>query len=363
MLVNGSDHIRSIDGLRAVAILLVFLSHYGAGRLIPGGFGVTLFFFISGYLITKLMIAENQKNGHVAIGAFYARRFLRLAPALFFMIAIVSLVYFILKREISTAQILAAVFYMINYLEIFSGATSMPIGVLWSLAVEEHYYLVYPLAFVLAWKYRTKFLAGLSLVCVVVLLWRFVLVVELHASNVRTYYATDTRIDSILYGAILAVLMSICKPEEINRWFGNIAIALVGISGLLVSFLYRDPVFRETLRYSVQGLALIPLFYFIVFSTRLLAVRRLLETSPMVWIGRISYSLYLWHTAILYFCSTMLPDLHPIKQSLLAAPFSFAFAAFSYYYVEKPFQRLRSRFRKIPDSAAADAQVETVASL
>jgi peptidoglycan/LPS O-acetylase OafA/YrhL len=363
MVVNDSDHIRSIDGLRAVAILLVFLSHYGVGRLIPGRFGVTLFFFISGYLITKLMIAENQKNGDVAIGAFYARRFLRLAPALLFMITIVSLIYFVLNRNVDKLQIAAALVYMTNYFEIFSSHGPMPLSVLWSLAVEEHYYLVYPLVFVLAWKYRTRFLAGLSLLCTVVLLWRFVLVVEFHVSDARTYYATDTRIDSILYGAILAALMSICKPEEISRWFGSIAVALVGLSVLLVSFLYRDPVFRETLRYSMQGLALIPLFYSIVFSTRQLALRRLLEMFPMVWIGRISYSLYLWHTAILYFCSTMLPDLHPIKQSLLAVPFSFAFAAFSYYYIEKPFQRLRSRFRKIPDSAAADAQVETVASL
>jgi peptidoglycan/LPS O-acetylase OafA/YrhL len=359
MRIVGSEHIRSIDGLRAAAILLVFVSHYGARRFIPGGFGVTLFFFISGFLITQLMIAENQRNSQVAIGAFYARRFLRLAPGLFFMIMIVSVFFFVLNREVNTAQILAAIFYMMNYFEIFGGHLTMPMGPLWSLAVEEHYYLIYPFMFILGWKYRNKFIITLLILCLLVLLWRFALVVEFHAPQVRTYYATDTRIDSILYGALLAALMSQCKPELIDCWLDNIGVLFIATAGLLATFLYRDSVFRETLRYSVQGITLIPLFYAVVFSTRLSVLRKLFELPLLVWIGRLSYSLYLWHIATLYFTIKLLPHFSAIQQYVLAATLAFAMAAFSFYRIEKPFQRLRSRLRKLPEAASTDAQVSS----
>ena len=351
-----SGHIRSIDGLRAVAILLVFVSHYGLGWIVPGGFGVTLFFFISGYLITALMIAEENRNGRIAIGAFYARRFLRLAPGLFFMIAIVSVLYFILHHDINTAQLLAAIFYMMNYFEIFNGNSSMPFWVLWSLAVEEHYYLIYPLAFLLGWPYRERFLAGLLTLCLLVLIWRCVLVVEFHATDLWTYYATDTRINSILFGAILAVLMSVCEPAVLRRWLsGNFTLVAASVA-LLFSLVFRNDVFRDAVRFSVQGIALVPLFYSAVFSTRLAVFRKLLETPLSVWVGRLSYSLYLWHASVLYFCFAYFPHQNVWVQRLIGLMATLCIASFSYYYVEMPFQRWRTRFRKVSDAVLRDAR-------
>src|SRR5262245_6279726 len=137
----SSEYIPSLDGMRAVAILLVVLSHLGLEHIVPGRLGVTLFFFISGFLITRLLIAEASKARAISIGAFYARRFLRLAPALLLMLAVVALAWTQFVGPVNGPQLLAGIFYMMNYFIIFGGLTTMPIGILWSLAVEEHYYL------------------------------------------------------------------------------------------------------------------------------------------------------------------------------------------------------------------------------
>ena len=137
----GKDgYVPAIDGMRALAITTVVASHFGAEQIVPGGFGVTVFFFISGYLITSLMIQEHSRRGRIAIVLFYIRRFLRLAPALLVSIAAVSVTFFLAFGFSSISQIFAAVFYYMNYYVIFGGSTPLPLGPLWSLAVEEHYY-------------------------------------------------------------------------------------------------------------------------------------------------------------------------------------------------------------------------------
>jgi len=334
-------YIPAIDGLRALAILVVVASHFGGERFVPGGFGVTLFFFISGYLITTLLIQEHDETGTVSIGKFYVRRFLRLGPALIAMIAGVSIVYAMVIGPISVGQTFAALFYVVNYYSILGGYSPEPLGVLWSLSVEEHYYLLYPLFFSLFWTYRKGFFGVLVGLCVAVLLWRIYLVDVLHVGESRTYYATDTRIDSIIYGAILACMLGI-RPQLgkflANPWVVGLALVL-----LLLGFLNRDPAFRETWRYTVQGMALVPIFYVIVIDRRYNLISRLFELTPMILIGRWSYSLYLWHFPILFFVTREF-GATPLGYGvgLLAL---FAFALISYYFIEQRFLGLRSKFR------------------
>jgi peptidoglycan/LPS O-acetylase OafA/YrhL len=339
-------YIPAVDGMRALAIGIVIVSHFGADRFVPGGFGVTLFFFISGYLITGLLIQEDAAVGKVAITTFYIRRFLRLGPALIVMISIVSMVYFLLVGPVAWPQVLAGIFYYTNYYGLSGASAPMPIWPLWSLAVEEHYYLVYPLAFAIAWKWPGRFLAGLVALTIAVLLWRTALVLHWHAPTDRTYMATDTRIDSILYGAILAVTLKI-HGANAPRYFGHWTVVCASGLLLLISFLYRDPSFRETFRYSIQGIAILPLFYAILFVPTYSIVRALLEGPVIVWIGRLSYSLYLYHFPVIFFVPKFLPNAS--YASLVAVEFvaTLAIASCSYYVVEKPFQRLRDRFRKV----------------
>lgn len=337
-MVKG--YVPAIDGMRAVAILLVISSHLGAERFVPGGFGVTLFFFISGFLITGLMIAEHDANGSISIPMFYARRFLRLAPALLVMVAVVSMIFAFIK-PIPPAQIAVAVFYFMNYYTIFFSAATSPLDPMWSLAVEEHYYLLFPLIFAATWVYRDRFLIGLIVVSAAVLLWRCALVIECNAPETRTYLATDTRIDSILYGAILAVWLK-CFPASVVRL--SKFLWPLGAAAILISFVYRNDIFRETFRYSLQGLALIPLFYTLLYNAALSPLKRILEWAPLVWIGKISYSLYLWHFAVLLFANAEMPGggMPWLAFNLLA---DVLLACGSYYLIEKYFQKLRQRFR------------------
>jgi peptidoglycan/LPS O-acetylase OafA/YrhL len=340
----SKEYIPAIDGMRAIAIGLVIASHFGAERFVPGGFGVTLFFFISGYLITGLLIQEKSATGKVAITSFYVRRFLRLGPALITMIAAVSVVYFLLLGTISGKQILASLFYYANFYAIFGGTVPMPLWPLWSLAVEEHYYLIYPLLFAITWKYRERFLLGLIALTLVVLLWRIVLVVHWQASDVRIYFATDTRIDSVLYGAILAVMLK-TRFAGIARYFEHSAVVAASAFLLLFTFVYRDPIFRQTFRYSLQGIAILPMFYAVLFAPKISFARRVLETPAMIWIGRLSYSLYLYHVPVFIFAAMLLPGANVVLQTLVGLPAILATASLSYYCIEKPFRKLRDRFR------------------
>ena len=252
--VATRGYIPALDGLRAVAIILVLLGHFGLGRVVPGGFGVTVFFLISGFLITRLLLVEYVESGKIDYLRFYARRFARLAPALVVVIASVTAAYAALHTIVPWSEVVAAFLYVINYYRIFHAVDIIPLGILWSLAVEEHFYLVFPLAFAGLLRSQ-RVVPALITAIAVALVWRVVLVLVLHASEDYTYMATDARFDSILYGALLAILA--------HRWAGALplrrlmapALSLLAILVLLSTFVIRNPVLRETVRYSVQGLA------------------------------------------------------------------------------------------------------------
>ncbi len=337
-------YIPAIDGMRAIAIILVIASHFGADHFLPGGFGVTLFFFISGYLITRLLIQEETAAGKIAISSFYIRRFLRLGPALITTIASVSVIYFLFFGTFDGKQILAGLFYYANFYTILGGTNPMPLWPLWSLAIEEHYYLIYPLIFSVAWKYREYFVLGIVTLAIVVLLWRIALFCCWTASDVRIYYATDTRIDSILYGAILALMLE-TRFAGLIRNFEHWGLVAASAFLLLITFVLRGPIFRETFRYSLQGIAIVPLFYAILFAPQFSIVRLILESRAMTWIGRLSYSLYLYHVPVIFFVGTSLPRANLFELTLIVVPAMLAAASLSYYCVEKPFRELRNRFQ------------------
>ena len=195
--------------------MLVVVSHARFGQLVPGGLGVTVFFFLSGYLITTFLFSENDKNGTIDIWSFYARRLFRIVPPLIITLAgAYGLVYLKMLPPITfrVSTLLSQVFYFANYDYIFfNGDSAMPrgTGVLWSLAVEEHYYILYPflLRRILRWKsWPTRLLCATRGVCVTALLWRLYLV-RGGAPEYRTYFASDTRIDLIIYRLLVGGLV------------------------------------------------------------------------------------------------------------------------------------------------------------
>ncbi len=348
--------IPSLDGLRAISVLIVVLGHCGLGGVVPGGLGVTIFFFLSGYLISTLMLAEHKSSGKINILNFYARRVLRLMPPLLVSLAIAyGLTYFGWLGGSITAEGLAAqLLYFANYYGLFfDPGNTVPdgTGILWSLAVEEHFYIFYPLlmALLLGNACQPRMIgAMLGIVCLAVLAWRIHLV---HAAGFfpeRTYYASDTRMDSIAFGCILALIMNPARqqnrPDGMSR--AQWALLTASVIALLLTLVYRDQAFRETARYSIQGLALLPIFYFAVRFSRI-GLFRYLNSPWAMKLGAYSYTIYLIHYVIIRLVGKNLPSIGEKPYILFPAALliATAYAAAVERGVERYFKKLRRKFK------------------
>jgi peptidoglycan/LPS O-acetylase OafA/YrhL len=306
------QHLKCLDGIRALAFLIVFVSHAGLENRIPGVFGVTIFFFLSGYLITSLLRMEWERARRISLKNFYIRRACRILPPFYVVLGLASLLclFGIPNRDVSISGLLSVFFYYYNYLTLLSPlhATLPPgMGVLWSLMVEEHFYLIFPLLYLLLLRRglsRTAQGVVLLSICGAALVWRLILVYALHTNLTAvprwTLHATDARFDSILWGCILAIVA--------NPWCGDVSptlarhkgsFAIGGIALLLFCFVFRNPDFRETLRYSLQGIGLFPVFYYLVASPNSWASRAL-AYQPLRWLGWVSYTMYLVHDFALF---------------------------------------------------------------
>lgn len=346
MPARGVGYLPALDGLRGVSIALVVLAHAGLGRIVPGGLGVTVFFFISGYIITRLMLAEHAAHGAIGIRAFYLRRFFRLMPALYAYLAVCTLVLWMAAQPPRWQDIAAVVFYVGNYWNIYghfqSGSIPSPLPITWSLAVEEHYYLVYPLLFALLAARPARLLGVILAVLAVVLAWRVWLTFGIGLERLRPdriYMATDTRVDSILYGAGFAVLGQL-RPAWLER-ARHPAFLVLGLGLLAASLLYRNPEFREAFRYSMQGIALACMWQGLLFGGSWPS--RWLSSPLMLYIGRISYSLYLYHWLVTVLLQAWLPALGTPARVALTLALSLPAAHASWRWVERGGLVLRDR--------------------
>lgn len=349
-MTKSTRHIPSLDGLRAVSFLLVFVAHAGLERVVPGGFGVTVFFFLSGFLITTLLRSEFEKNGTINLRHFWLRRVLRILPPFYLVLAGAVLLSYAMDPPgtLSAPGLAAQALQYTNYWVIAHQYDGQPpgTGVYWSLAVEEHFYLAFPWLFIAMQRYRMsgrRQALCLWTLCALVLLWRVILVGKYHAPTVRTYMGSDTRIDSILFGCALAVWKNPVLddvPLIERRWkYGYLPAAVL----VLVACLYiRGDEFRETLRYSLQGAALTAVFIAAIRFSRW-PLFALLNTRLMEFIGLLSYSLYLLHLAVIYGVARMLPSVGLIAQGALSLTIAVALAWLIYVSVEKPCARLRRK--------------------
>ena len=341
----AGDYLPALDGLRAIAILFVLAGHLTHLPMIPGGFGVTLFFFISGLLITRLLLVELDRRGGVDLPRFYVRRLLRLAPALVGMVLIVAAVAALRGGEVKGAEVFSAIFYISNYYRIFIDY-ALPFAVLWSLSVEEHYYLAYPA--LLPWLMRSgRPLLILAVACGVALIWRAVLMSVIHPPANYTNMATDTRFDSILFGAMFSIWQARRPNLAQTSWLVSPWVVAGSLVTLLACFLVRTDFLRETVRYTLQGLAFIPLVAAVVFNQTwplYRAARKVLGAAPLVFVGRLSYSLYLWHYPCIFAVKALAPGMGFVASVLVSLGLSVAAALLSYFALERSFLALRRRF-------------------
>ena len=358
MSFPSSGYIPSLDGLRAASILIVFVSHAGLGHLVPGGFGVTVFFFISGFLITALLCREFDSFGKIAFRAFYVRRALRLMPPLFIALATAATLVLLgfINVEIDVPTLAAQILFLSNYYQIYGSSQSIPgLGVLWSLAVEEHFYLIWPMVFVLVARKRIG-LRFLALAAAAFLAWRIFRYSLLGTSDTAIYYLSDTRLDSLLYGCLLALMMwrgILRKGDGIAPSFlVRNALITISVLAILATFVLRDDTFRSTWRYSIQGLALMPIVFSAVTQPHATLFR------PLNWryvrlIGILSYSIYLVHNVFLQMLFDRLSGgKETVWIAALAAMLSVGYAALVYRYVDLPSVRFRGRITGHPKRAA-----------
>jgi peptidoglycan/LPS O-acetylase OafA/YrhL len=346
---KASTYIPGLDGIRAIAFLLVYAGHSGLSKVVPGGFGVTIFFFLSGYLITTLLRIESDASGTISIPQFYLRRTFRIFPPMYVTLvvwmALASAGIFV--GTVYWQSIVVASLYLANYVN-FLTPHGIPggLGILWSLAVEEHFYLLFPWLFLLflrrRWA-RGKTAAILAGLCALALAWRCVAILWLHSTT--NYYRTDTRFDSILFGCLLAVSVNPFL-DGVSAWVqkNGAKLLMLGLAGVTISGVIRGPVFADTLRYTIQGLALGPIFIFVLSFPKSWVVLGL-EHSFIRWIGRRSYAMYLIHVCVIHAFNQRL-GMSLALAGVVSAPLVCGYGWAMARFVEQPLAKLKGGVAK-----------------
>lgn len=356
---SGLDHMPELDGLRGVAILAVVGVNAEWPFLQGGFFGVDVFFVLSGFLITTLLLAEWRRHGDVDLAGFFLRRALRLMPALVVLL-VFACVYTALfrppdQRAAAFTIAASALFYVSNWV-IGVGNVHGTLEHTWSLGVEGQFYILVAGIMVMALR-RSAALKTISKWCIILALmvavWRGIYW-GWDPGVMRVYMGLDTRADSLLAGCLVALLWvgkgglenggfsfpskNCCRVLSFLAW-AILVTSFICVPGVGVAYPYRG------------GITLVAVASAVIVSLALANLRTgkpsFLAAAPLVWFGQISYSLYLWHVPLKNVFSV--ERLVPVTKSVVMAEMLrfaafVAFACASYYAIERPFLRLKARF-------------------
>lgn len=338
-------YIAGIDGLRAFAVLMVLAYHLQLPFAKGGLLGVTVFFVISGFLITRILVSEIENLGSINLKNFWIRRIRRLYPAILVMVTVFIFTSAVFNRVLFTKacdDLVSVIFGYNNWWQIFNkvsyfenaGAPS-PFTHCWSLAIETQFYLIYPLLLIILARFRNRrsLFAGVTLILAIlsaVLMW---ILFDPSKDPSRVYYGTDTRVFSMLFGAFLAI---ISNSDNRRKVAGNIndvigTISLLGLLYMMVvvdgysSFLYRGG------QVIVSILAVMVIFS---VSNGKSMLGRILNVQPLKWLADRSYGIYLWHYPIILLCSGGRKSAWWIM--FIEIILTFFCSAVSYHYIETP---------------------------
>ncbi len=360
-----NERVSSLDGLRAVALLIIMGYHFGVGGLQGGFFSLDIFYVLSGFLITGLLLGEYQRRGRIILSAFWLRRARRLLPALLVMLVVVTIcVRFVAQPGTYPdfrMSALSALFYFSNWWQIAASGNYFvvtgpvsPLTHTWSLAVEEQFYLIWPLV-VLAVLHVTKSFAKgvrallvLSVVGATASATEMALLYSPTANTTRLYFGTDTHAQSILIGAAMACAMLMIQRRQGTTGLAPQAtsptarrlLVLVGLVGFAVMFTLAG-VATGTAAFDYQGgFAISALASAAVIIGAVCVpsgiVARVLSLRPLVWLGTISYGAYLWHFPIYIFVDSTNTGLYGLWLMALRFASTIVIAAASFYLVERP---------------------------
>ena len=343
----------SLDGLRTIAVGIVLCAHGGVPYFRSGGTGVDVFFVLSGFLITTILITEHARTGAVNFRNFYARRFLRLAPALFLTCGVVAAGTMVFQNRFPGTEIALSLSYTANWAIAFYDYHLTWLNHCWSLSIEEQFYVIWPLVIVgLERSIRSPRRK------VQLLISAAALIAVYRASNVGVYtdnrinFGLDTRMDTLMVGAALAYFVQMLPGGRVSDWTSKILgralapLALAGIFAVINIVTWYSPWMGWIGYVLVASAAMLVIADLVIGRHSLLA--RPLATRPIVFIGRISYGLYLLHLPVYYMVEQVIPDRSLVIRLTFKVAISIGLATASYYLMEKRFLRLKDRFESRP---------------
>lgn len=346
---RSNDYIAALDGWRAIAILMVLFAHGSpiSDRLPVdlGASGVAFFFILSGYLITTRLLTKYYDGGQVALGRFYVQRGFRiLPPAVCYLAFLFLLNQTIRGLNVSRSEIVASLFFWRNYLLVPHSAEKLAgwfTGHFWSLCVEEHYYLVWPLIIHQAGKKRALRIALIGAVSCALWRWagwHYKFHINYVFDRVPYFFRTDTRLDGLLLGSAVAIVLNHPRAVAVIRRYLSVresaaCIALLGITWAVAAYPFIG--LKEELIVSILLLATV--------SRPSEGLARALAWRPLCALGRLSYSLYIWQQLFLVGKTGEAP-LGLLNRFPLNFVLVFAAALASYYFVEGPARRFGAKF-------------------
>ncbi|MGQ0792546.1 MAG: acyltransferase family protein [Deltaproteobacteria bacterium] len=339
-----------LDGMRGFGILLFMAWHADAPYLRGSFVYLNVFFVLSGFLITSLLIKEWDRHGEISLGKFYARRALRLLPALVVMLTLyVAASFFLLSNPFDHfVDALLVLFYASNWTRAFGLDRPSLLGHAWSLSIEEQFYLLWPVILILMLRFMPsprRMLAFAVLGIVLITAYRIDMAAA-GATIERLYNGFDTRGDSLLLGCALGIVLSsnLIRASAPTLQITRI-LSFIGAAGMLAIFQFAD--WRELSTYYYM-LSLCDIFSTLIILDMVLSpspgiVKRLFEAPLFVWTGKISYGLYIWHFPIFRALQIKLGwDWYLVLA--VGGAMTFAVASASYYLLERPFLRMKTRF-------------------
>lgn len=347
-------YITGLDGIRAIAVIMVLAYHLKLALFQSGFLGVTVFFVLSGYLITGILISEVEEEGTIDLKNFWLRRIRRLVPAVMSMAVVIIFVSAVVNRIIFTKgckDFLASVLGFNNWWQIFNkvsyfeaAGVPSPFTHCWSLAIETQFYLIYPLILLGIYKLvksrgegranRGLLFAGVTLLLALISVILMIVLFDPQQDASRVYYGTDTRAFSLLFGALLAILWEYRMvprrlSASVNMVLGSVSFAVLLVMTIAINgssnFWYRGGQFVGTI---------LTVLVIYTVSGRKTWLSRFLSNTVLKWIGDRSYSIYLWHYPIILLISK------GIKASwwitLIEIVLSVVLAELSYRFIETP---------------------------
>jgi peptidoglycan/LPS O-acetylase OafA/YrhL len=354
-------HLPGLDGIRAIAAAMVVINHHDF-TFISGSLGVTIFFVLSGFLITWLLLAEDNRFGTVSLRNFYIRRSLRIFPAFYVYCAVVIGLGILTHKALEWPQVAASLLYVNNYYQATHGDLGTPFSHSWSLGIEEQFYLLWPLAFILLRRNRTAMAGWLASAVLVVWAYRSALVLA-GTPWYFVHYAFHTRADHLLIGCLLAVALKARVAPRLFEFvaggpFISLATALLLAASVAAGRAWGS-LYEQTIGFAVQPMVIAALIIQVI-ALKDSWLWGWLNGRVMTYLGTISYSIYLYQQIV--------PG--PIQRALEDYPASFRLAvsltvilllaSASYAFVERPFLRLKRKFETRRHDAAVVPIAEAV---